>query len=100
MPDNFSLSQKARQDLSEIWNYTAERWSEHQADKYFDSIINACQKIGQGTMPARSFSDILPDLLGIRVGRHLIFFKTSSSGSVEVLRILHESMDHCVHVGI
>ena len=31
----FELTKKAVEDLTEIWNYTSENWSEHQADKYY-----------------------------------------------------------------
>ena len=41
----FKLTKKAIQDLSKIWDYTFEVWSENQADKYFNQIISTCQEI-------------------------------------------------------
>ena len=29
-------------DLTEIWNYTVDTWSESQADKYYDELLNFC----------------------------------------------------------
>ena len=29
------LTNKAVEDLTEIWNYTYDKWSEYQADKYY-----------------------------------------------------------------
>ena len=31
---DYRLTNKAVADLSDIWNYTCETWSEQQADKY------------------------------------------------------------------
>ena len=31
---------KAREDLLKIWNYTFDTWSESQADKYYEEIID------------------------------------------------------------
>ena len=33
------FTNNAVQDLSDIWSYTAETWSESQADKYYKLII-------------------------------------------------------------
>ncbi len=41
----YKLTNKAVEDLSKIWDYTFEVWSEKQADKYFDSLISNCQEI-------------------------------------------------------
>jgi toxin ParE1/3/4 len=35
----FYLTNKAVEDLTDIWNYTLENWSERQADKYYDLLI-------------------------------------------------------------
>ena len=40
----FKLTNKAVEDLSEIWDYTFKVWSEKQADKYYELLISNCQK--------------------------------------------------------
>jgi toxin ParE1/3/4 len=37
----YKFTKKAVKDLSDIWNYTVDTWSENQADKYYKLIINA-----------------------------------------------------------
>ena len=32
---SFHLTNKAVEDLAEIWNYTIDKWSENQADHYY-----------------------------------------------------------------
>ncbi len=39
--------QKAIDDLNNIWNYTFEKWSEKQADKYYAILRMACNGIGE-----------------------------------------------------
>ena len=35
----FSFTYKAVEDLSKIWDYTYEAWSENQANKYYEVLI-------------------------------------------------------------
>ena len=39
------FTNKAVEDLSEIWNYTFDKWSESQADIYYTSLVSACRKV-------------------------------------------------------
>jgi toxin ParE1/3/4 len=43
----FKLTNKAVEDLSKIWDYTFETWSEKQADKYYGELIFDCQGIAE-----------------------------------------------------
>lgn len=42
---NYHLTHKAIEDLSNIWEYTVEVWSEQQADKYYNLIIDSFTRI-------------------------------------------------------
>ena len=39
------FSQKSVEDLSNIWRYTANKWSIKQADKYYNILISFCKNI-------------------------------------------------------
>ena len=41
----YELTNKAVADLNGIWEYTVENWSENQADKYYDMLLEICQDI-------------------------------------------------------
>jgi len=41
----FFLTNKAVEDLSEIWDYPYETWSEMQADKYYSLLIDTSKKL-------------------------------------------------------
>ena len=41
-----NFSNKAVEDLSNIWNYSAKRWSIRQANYYYNFITLYCKSIG------------------------------------------------------
>ena len=43
----FQFTNKAVEDLTDIWNYTYDIWSENQADKYYLDILNKCREISK-----------------------------------------------------
>ena len=45
------FTRKAVEDLSDIWRYTVERWSEEQADRYYGLLVATCRKIAASTVP-------------------------------------------------
>lgn len=87
------LRQAAIDDLNAIWNYTFEKWSENQADKYYTTIKLACKGIGESPDIGKEYDGISTDLLGLQSGKHLIFYKMLSKDEIEVIRILHERID-------
>ena len=87
------LRQKAIDDLNNIWNYTFEQWSENQANKYYATIKLACKEIGMNPFLGREYHRISKNLLGLNSGKHIIFYQLISENEIEVIRILHESMD-------
>lgn len=90
---NFKCTNKAVEDLSNIWNYTFEVWSERQADIYYDSIIFDCQKIADDPHLGKHYNEITQNLLGTKSNRHIIFYRILNDNDAEITRILHESMD-------
>ncbi len=87
------LRQKAINDLSNIWKYTTYKWSENQADKYYKGIKSACKEIGINPNVGKKYIEISDEILGLKIGRHIIFYHILSDIEVEVIRILHEQMD-------
>jgi toxin ParE1/3/4 len=89
----YKLTNKAVEDLSKIWDYTFEVWSEKQADKYYDELISNCQEIAENPEIGKFYKGISKQLLGMNVNRHIIFYRTFNENYVEITRILHERMD-------
>jgi len=89
----FKLTNKAVEDLSKIWEYTFELWSERQADRYYEMLISNCQEIADNPDLGKSYDEITQSLLGTKANRHIIFYRTINENYVEITRILHERMD-------
>lgn len=90
---DFRLTKKAVEDLTDIWNYTIENWSENQADIYYQLLINSIREIAHKPYIGKKYSGILDSLIGLKAGRHIIFYREISEHIVEIIRILHEQMD-------
>lgn len=90
---NYRFTRKAAEDLSDIWNYTYDNWSEHQADTNYQLLIESCEKISQDPDIGKNYSGIIKSISGFKVGRHIIFYRNLNKKGVEIARILHERMD-------
>lgn len=89
----YKLTNKAVEDLSKIWNYTFEIWSEKQADKYYHGLITNCEEIAENPELGKNYDGISKQLLGMKANRHIIFYRMLEKNYVEITRILHERMD-------
>ncbi len=92
MPE-YKLTNKAVDDLNEIWDYTADEWSEEQADKYYNMLLNSCQDIANNPNLGKNYDGIMTDLFGLKANRHIIFYRKTKSVPIEITRILHGRMD-------
>ena len=89
----FKLTNKAVDDLAQIWNYTNHMWSEKQADKYYQMLIDNFNEIANNPDLGKYYSGVMENLWGFKVGRHIIFYRKMEDDVIEITRILHEQMD-------
>lgn len=90
---SYTLTNKAVLDLSSIWNYTVDTWSEKQADKYYFMLLETCQDLAGGKVSGKNYPEINDEILGFRIGQHILFYRKLSQDKVEIARILHTQMD-------
>jgi len=89
----YFLTNKAIEDISEIWNYTVKVSSENQADNYYESLIEACKEISEKPEIGKKYPEIDNEVLGYLSSRHIIFYRVNNQNEIEILRILYGSMD-------
>jgi len=89
----YKLTNKAVDDLTQIWNYTFNKWSESQADKYYHMLIDYFNEVACNPDLGKNYSAVIENLLGFRAGRHIIFYRRIEENEVEITRILHEQLD-------
>lgn len=90
---SYTLTKQAVLDLSEIWEYTVETWSERQADKYYFMLLDSCQELANGKIKGKNYPEITPEIFGFRAGQHFLFYRKFNSDKIEIVRILHSQMD-------
>ena len=90
---SYILTNKALQDLSAIWEYTVNTWSEKQADRYYFMLLDTCQDLADGKVLGKKYPDIHAEISGFRAGQHILFYRKLSTSKIEITRRLHEQMD-------
>lgn len=71
----FRLTNNAVKDLSDIWNYTFDTWSENQADKYYKQILKTCNLIAKKPNQGIGYDDIFPTLKAKKVSKQITFIR-------------------------
>jgi toxin ParE1/3/4 len=89
----YFLSNKAVDDLSKIWDYTYEVWSENQADKYYYKLLEDCQELSENQSLGRNYVEIDMDIYSYKPGQHIIFYRMLNKEEIEIVRFLHSRMD-------
>jgi toxin ParE1/3/4 len=90
---NYRISEKAIEDLENIWLYTLKTWSVEQADRYYNLLIEEITYISGNYDSGKSMAHVKPGYRASKVKSHLIFYRKAKDNIVEIIRILHQSMD-------
>lgn len=89
----YIISEKALEDLNNIWIYTAENWSIEQANRYYNLIVDEIEYVSENFEITKDFETVRKDYRYSKVKSHLVFYKKPENTEMEVVRILHERMD-------
>ena len=103
------LTAAAETDFQNILSWTSENFGERQAHVYADTLTAAIEALTEGSHIAgsRERNDIKEGLMvlhvarGGRKGRHFVLYRADSQADtpvIDVLRLLHDSMDLPRHV--
>lgn len=97
-------SPRAKRDIVEVLEYTKERWGKAQAREYGELIREALVAIADDPRRGKSRDDVRPGVLAHHIkqrgrpARHIIFYRIGPTGTVEVVRVLHDAMDFEQHL--
>ncbi|MEY2702046.1 MAG: Toxin ParE1 [Bacteroidota bacterium] len=94
----FYFTNKAVEDLGEIWNYTVKTWTENQAEIYYSLLIDSCQELANKPNQGKSYEVVEKNVLGFKTGQYIIFYRIVAEKEIEVVRILHGMMDMKNHL--
>lgn len=93
----YRITEAAYRDLNDIWFYTFQEWSENQASKYFESIIQEIELLSENPNKAKKLKKTKSEIYYFRALSHYIFFKYGDE-QIDVIRILHKMMDFPKHL--
>ena len=99
------LASQAELDFSEIITWTLENFGERQAEVYVETLTLAIEALHDGPeqLGAKVRDDIEPGIRILhvarqgRTGSHLVVFREAQNQCIDVLRLLHDSMDLARH---
>jgi toxin ParE1/3/4 len=98
------LSPRARRDIVDVLTFTKERWGEAQARSYRDLIRDALKSVASNPTCGTQRHTICPGIWAHHIkqpgknARHIVFYRLSQSETVEIVRLLHDSMDFSQHL--
>lgn len=88
-----NISSEALSDLEKIWIYTFQKWSKEQADRYYAMLMDEIEFLCSNYYSGKSAEYIRPDYRVAFVKSHILFYKISEDQKLEIIRILHQSVD-------
>lgn len=87
-----AVAAAARDDLRNVARYTERKWGAAQARRYLDALRGRLALLRERPRLGRPREDLAQGLRSLPCGRHVIFYKDTEE-RIEVIRILHASMD-------
>jgi toxin ParE1/3/4 len=105
-PWRVRLTDQAERDLIAISRWTAENFGLPQAEQYIETILQAIDDLiaGPETLGTKARDELAPGIRTLhaarqgRKARHFVVFRVADDQVVEVLRLLHDSMDLARHM--
>ncbi|WP_312163551.1 type II toxin-antitoxin system RelE/ParE family toxin [Phenylobacterium sp.] len=88
----YVLSPKAKADLSEIWDYSADRWGAERATDYVLDIRRAIERAAAHPLHGRACDEVRAGYFKVSVGSHIVFYRLVDE-MLDVVRVLHQRMD-------
>jgi toxin ParE1/3/4 len=74
-------------DLAPLYPHKA-LWSQ-----YYELLVHSFRDISENPRAGKSYPEIGSGIFGLGVGKHIVFYRISTSSIVEIIRILHQRMD-------
>lgn len=95
---NFSLTRQALLDLREIGRYTQQQWGRERRRQYLALLDRCFHTLCENPSQGQRCDEIRVGYRKFPSGRHVIFFRESTGGGIEIVRVLHERMDMGTHL--
>ena len=89
----YLVQRAASHRIDEIYQYTASKWGEPQAESYIQGLFDSFEKIGDHTILSRPVpAEFEVEGFFYRYEKHIVYWKYLEDGNVGIVTILHERM--------
>ena len=89
----YLLSPAAQADLDEIWDYTCQHWGVDQAEDYIRELQHAIGRAAANPRIGRACDEIRIGYRKLAAGSHVLFYRVTDDGVIDVVRVLYQRMD-------
>jgi toxin ParE1/3/4 len=89
----FTLTAKAKADLKSIAIYTQRKWGKEQRKIYVRQFDDTFHMLSENPKAGTQCDYIRDAYRKFPVTSHIVFYRSTSEIDIEVVRILHKSMD-------
>lgn len=89
----FIVSKRAFDDLLQIGRYTQKEWGKSQRNAYLKQLDKSFQALATTPLIGASCEEIRQGYRKYAVGKHLVFYRQAANATIEIVRVLHGSMD-------
>jgi len=89
----FALTKEALSDLKSIGGYTQRTWGRRQRDRYLTALDKGFHALAADHMKGRDCGEIRQGYRKYNVGKHVVFYREIDASLIEIVRVLHGSMD-------
>lgn len=93
----YVLTPRARNDVDDIDEYTFANWGAAQAEVYLRRLQQHIEAVALQPTAGRACPEYRRGYYKKKCGSHVVFYRIAGDG-IEVIRILHESMDFGRHL--
>jgi toxin ParE1/3/4 len=93
--NRYLLTPAAQADLERIWDYTHDhdRWGVDQAEEYLRELQRAVERAAANPLIGRACDEVRPGYRKLAAGSHTLFYRLTTEGVIDVVRVLHQRMD-------
>ena len=93
---SYKLTVQADHDIEDIWEYSNSKWGDNQAIKYLSQLEESLIALADNPDIGKRRYELSGSPMSYHYGRHIIFYRKAEIG-IEIIRVLHDSMDFPRH---
>ena len=88
----YTVTEEAEADIKDVGRYTNRVWGRDQRIKYIAGLGMLFRSLAKNPRLGKDYGYVLDGCFGHIYQHHIVFYTKASHG-IEIIRVLHQSMD-------